>query len=41
MTQMISIKVDLTLQGEERDNFEDRIYFREIGTHDLELPYFI
>ncbi|MFN7759931.1 MAG: hypothetical protein ACK5RE_04545 [Pseudanabaena sp.] len=41
MTQLISIKVDLTLQGEERDKFEDRIYFREIGSHDLELPYFV
>ena len=41
MTQLISIKVDLTLQGEVSKDFEDRIYFREIGTHDLELPYFI
>ena len=41
MTQLISIKVDLTLQGEVSKQFEDRIYFREIGTHDLELPYFI
>jgi len=41
ITQLISIKVDLTKQGEEKNNFEDRIYFREIGTHDLELPYFL
>jgi hypothetical protein len=41
MTQLISIKVDLTLQGEVAKNVEDRINFREIGTHDLELPYFL
>ncbi len=41
ITQLISIKIDLTKQGEEKNNFEDRIYFREIGTHDLELPYFL
>ncbi len=43
MTQLINIKVDLSLQGESggKDAYEDRIYFREIGTHDLELPYFI
>ncbi len=41
MTQLISIKVDLTLQGEEKNDFEDRLHFREIGTHDLELPYFV
>ncbi|TYQ31001.1 hypothetical protein [Pseudanabaena sp. UWO310] len=41
MTQLISIKVDLTKQGEEKNNFEDKIFFREIGTHDLELPYYL
>jgi hypothetical protein len=41
ITQLIKIKVDLTFQGEEGSKFEDRILFREIGTHDLELPYFL
>lgn len=40
MTQLINIKIDLTKQGEEK-SYEDRIYFREIGTHDLELPYYL
>ena len=42
MTQLISIKVDLTKQGEDKNKtYEDRLHFREIGTHDLELPYFV
>ncbi|MCW6037172.1 hypothetical protein K4A83_12960 [Spirulina subsalsa FACHB-351] len=38
-TQLITIKVDLSLQQEASKDFEDRIYFREIGSHDLEVPF--
>lgn len=46
MTQYLSVKIDTrknTAHSDKGgwDDWEDRIYFREIGTHDLELPYFL
>ncbi|MDB9496283.1 hypothetical protein PN441_05205 [Spirulina major CS-329] len=46
LTQYISIKIDTRLNTQLSDkggwaDWQDRINFREIGTHDLELPYFV
>lgn len=38
-TQLLTVRIDLTKQSE-GNGWEDRLYFREIGTHDLEVPDF-
>lgn len=38
MTQYLSVRIDMSKQLYIKDKVDDDIYFREIGTHDLEIP---